>query len=139
MRELLARVGGQRRTVAGTPENDTAAGRQRLANGVDQHSQITQSLVDGQVLQIVEAGRRRRDVLAEVAVIGREEGGMLFAGNVVHQTALQPFGGVEAAVTDVNEDRTVVAEELGVLRVRLRNDCGNLAIGSKSRDFRAQC
>lgn len=119
MRELLASVRGQRRTVSGAPQDHTAAGADVGADRADQRAQIAQSLVDGQVLQIVEAGRRRRQIRTEVPVIGGGQYGAHFGGDVHHQTALDPFVSVDTAVADVNEDGSVRAVVQQVLRVGL--------------------
>lgn len=119
MRELLARVRSQRRTVTGAPQDHTAGRAQIRSDRGDQHAQISQRLVNGQVLQILEAGRRRRQIATEVTVIGGGQSGAHFAGDVHHQTALDPFVGEDAAVADIDENRSAGAEVLQVLGVGL--------------------
>lgn len=132
MRELLARIRRQRGTVTGSPQNDTAVGAHVGADSTDQHGQIGQRLIDGQVLQIVETGRRRRQVRAEVTVIGGGQNGAHLGGDVDHQTTFDPFGRVDVTI-DVNENRSARAEVLRVLRVGLWESSGytllhNLAV-----------
>lgn len=119
VRELLARVRCQRCTVPGAPQNHTAGGSQIGPDRADQHAQIAQRLINGQELQVLKAGRRRRPIVAKITVIGGRQGGIHLSGDVEHQTTLDPFVRVDAAVADVDEDRSVVLVVLQILRVRL--------------------
>lgn len=137
-RILLARQHGQRAAPAATPHVRSAAGvRAQLgSSGAHQRGQIGERLFDAEQRQIVEVdgsvsgselnyttNRRiaciinslRGQIEPEETQVGGDQGAAQIASQIMHQTALDPLGGVRGGIVDENEQRSTNPEVVCVV------------------------